>query len=72
MTSLLFTLLPRPVRRVVLRYVIWETERYLADCTRTGIFDSHSLREVRAQLAQDRVDLALLEPATPKPVRKTA
>lgn len=69
MTSRLFTLLPRPVRRLVLRYVIWEPEHWLRDCARDGIDDSDCLREVRAQLSADRVALALLQPPTRKPVR---
>ena len=67
MNSLLFRALPRPVKRALLRYVIWETERYLADCARCGIFDSHSLRDVRAELSANRVQLALLQPPTRSP-----
>lgn len=51
----------RPAQRAFLRYRIWETEHWIADCERDGIFDGVSLRYVRADLAQMRVRLALLE-----------
>ena len=67
MNSLLFRPLPAPVKRALLRYVIWENERYLADCARCGIHDSRFLRELRGQIQADRVQLALLQPPTRSP-----
>lgn len=44
-----------------LRWSIDSTEQYMLACARDGIMDSDTLRHWRAQLAADRVRLALLE-----------
>lgn len=54
----------RRLRALLLRWQIWETEHWLRDCERDGIFDSVALRYVRADLADMRVRLALLQAPT--------
>ena len=54
--------LVRAVSRLVLRYKINETERWIRACEDDGILDSITLREIRADLCAMRVQLALLEP----------
>lgn len=53
------------LRRAVLRWQIWETEHYLADCARDGLSDSLMLRIWRDDLAQMRCKLILLQPPGP-------
>lgn len=51
----------RAVLRAWKRWQIYETEQYLEDCRNSGIADSLSLRDFRAQLEELRVELYLLE-----------
>ncbi len=51
----------RYLRALLLRYQIWETECWIRACERDGLFDGVSLRYIRADLADMRVRLALLQ-----------
>lgn len=51
----------RALRIALLRWQIWETEQWLLDCRRDGLVHSLSLTDIRAQLSEMRVRLALLE-----------
>ena len=51
------------LRRGWLLYTIHETEAYLRACERDGLVHSLSLRDFRAQLEAQRVQLALLQPS---------
>ncbi len=63
----------RWLQALFLRYVIWETECWLRACARDGLQDGTNLRAVRAQLAHDRVRLALLQaPIATTRTRRTA
>lgn len=53
----------RAMRRALLRYQIWETEHYIADCEANGISAGMMMSEFRGQLCAMRVELALLTPA---------
>lgn len=55
----------RAMRRALLRYQIWETEHYIADCEANGISAGMMMSEFRGQLCAMRVELALLTPAAP-------
>ncbi len=48
-------------QRAWLSYVIWETEAYLADCERDGLINSLHVTKWRAEVADMRVRLALLQ-----------
>lgn len=48
-------------QRAWLSYVIWETEAYLADCERDGLIESLHVTQWRAEVADMRVRLALLQ-----------
>lgn len=50
------------LRRAMLRYQIWETEHYIADCEANGISAGMMMSEFRGQLAALRVELATLQP----------
>ncbi len=49
------------IKRLFVRWTLWETEAYLAACARDGLTDSLSLREFRGQCSSMRVQLALLD-----------
>lgn len=48
-------------QRAWLSCVIWETEAYLADCERDGLIESLHVTQWRAEVADMRVRLALLQ-----------
>lgn len=60
------------MRRLVLRWQIWETEHYLRDCEADGLSDSLMLRVWRDDLAQMRCELILLQPPGPADFTCTA
>jgi hypothetical protein len=64
--------IPRWLRALFLRYVIWETEHWLRDCENEGFTDGLNLRLIRAQLEADRVRLALLQAPIARMTRRPA
>lgn len=60
-------MIPRWLRALFLRYVIWETEHWLRDCARDGLLEGATLTEIRADLCRMRVRLALLQACTVTP-----
>lgn len=50
----------RALRRASLRFVIWRTAAYIAQCRRDGIADTETLRTWEADLLDMRVQLFLL------------
>lgn len=53
----------RGLRIALLQYRIWEQEAWVRDCERDGLSDSLHLDECRGQVAEWRVQIALLEAA---------
>ena len=65
-------MIPRCLRAMFLRYLIWETEHWLRDCENEGLTDGLNLRLIRAELEADRVRLALLQAPTTRTERSPA
>ena len=52
----------RAVHRWWLMLHAWELAHWLRDCQRSGIEDGNNLREIRGQLRELEIRIALLQP----------